>query len=121
MDRRTFVNRLLVAGGLGSTSAVTFNSTFAAGSNFSGYKALISIHLNGGCDGNDVIVPTDSAYADYAKSRPNVALKKDTLTPLSGALLPTIPRRLLYPESELERNKNTPKGVLLTDKLWWDK
>jgi uncharacterized protein (DUF1501 family) len=87
MDRRTFVNRLLVAGGLGSTSAVTFNSTFAAGSNLSGYKALISIHLNGGCDGNDVIVPTDSAYADYAKSRPNVALKKDTLTPLSGSFL----------------------------------
>jgi len=86
MDRRTFVNRLLVAGGLGSTSALTFNSP-AATSSLSGYKALISIHLNGGCDGNDVIVPTDSAYADYAKSRPNVALKKDTLANLSGTYL----------------------------------
>ena len=75
MDRRTFVNRLLVAGGLGGVGALTFNST-AATTSLSGYKALISIHLNGGCDGNDVIVPTDSAYADYAKSRPNVALKK---------------------------------------------
>ena len=87
MDRRTFVNRLLVAGGLGTASATTFNSTFAAGVNLTGYKALVSIHLNGGCDGNDVIVPTDSAYADYSKSRPNVALKKDALAPLSGSFL----------------------------------
>ena len=87
MDRRTFINRLLVAGGLGTGGAITFNSTLAAGTNLSGYKALVSIHLNGGCDGNDVIVPTDSAYADYAKSRPNVALKKDALTPLSGSFL----------------------------------
>jgi uncharacterized protein (DUF1501 family) len=87
MDRRTFINRLLVAGGLGTGSAITFNSTLAAGNNLSGYKALVSIHLNGGCDGNDVLVPTDSAYADYAKSRPNVALKKDALTPLSGSFL----------------------------------
>jgi len=86
MDRRTFVNRLLVAGGLGGASALTFNSP-AATSNLSGYKALISIHLNGGCDGNDVIVPTDSGYADYLKSRPNVALKKDTLAPLTGSYL----------------------------------
>ncbi len=86
MDRRTFVNRLLVAGGLGGASALTFNSP-AATTNLTGYKALISIHLNGGCDGNDVIVPTDSAYSDYLKSRPNVALKKDTLAPLSGSYL----------------------------------
>jgi len=86
MDRRTFVNRLLVAGGLCGASALTFNSP-AATSNLSGYKALISIHLNGGCDGNDVIVPTDSGYADYLKSRPNVALKKDTLAPLTGSYL----------------------------------
>jgi hypothetical protein len=86
MDRRTFVNRLLVAGGLGGASALTFNSP-AATSSLSGYKALISIHLNGGCDGNDVIVPTDSAYADYIKSRPNVGLKKDTLSPLTGSFL----------------------------------
>jgi uncharacterized protein (DUF1501 family) len=86
MDRRTFVNRLLVAGGLGGASALTFNSP-AATSTLSGYKALISIHLNGGCDGNDVIVPTDSAFADYQKSRPNVSLKKDALAPLSGSYL----------------------------------
>jgi uncharacterized protein (DUF1501 family) len=86
MDRRTFVNRLMVAGGLGSASALTFNS-LAASTNLSGYKALISIHLNGGCDGNDVIVPTDSAYSDYSKSRPNVALKKDSLAPLTGSYL----------------------------------
>ncbi len=87
MDRRTFVNRLLVAGGLSGASALTFNASMAASSNLSGYKALVCIHLNGGCDGNDVIVPTDSAHADYIKSRPNVGLKKDALTPLSGSFL----------------------------------
>ncbi len=87
MDRRTFVNRLLVAGGLSGASALTFNASMAASSNLSGYKALVCIHLNGGCDGNDVIVPTDSAHADYIKSRPNVGLKKDALTALSGSFL----------------------------------
>jgi hypothetical protein len=32
-----------------------------------------------------------------------------------------IPRRLLYPQSERNYNPNTPTGVNLTTRLWWDK
>jgi hypothetical protein len=31
-----------------------------------------------------------------------------------------IPRRFLYPTSELVYNQNVPKGVSLVDRVWWD-
>ena len=30
------------------------------------------------------------------------------------------PNRFLYPSGELTRNKNCPKGVTVSDKVWWD-
>jgi len=42
------------------------------------------------------------------------------LTPPSGATENVIPRRFLYPQSEDLYNKNTPQGVKLIDKVWWD-
>jgi uncharacterized protein (DUF1501 family) len=87
MNRRNFINKVLVGSGLAGTGVFSLNPSFAGAPSLSGYKALVTIHLNGGCDGNDVIVPTDGAYADYSKSRPNVALKKDALAPLSGTYL----------------------------------
>jgi hypothetical protein len=42
------------------------------------------------------------------------------LSPNPGAVISGIPRRLLYSEYELERNTNTPTGVQVTDKVWWD-
>jgi hypothetical protein len=41
------------------------------------------------------------------------------LTPNAGTSI-DIPRRFLYPQTEQERNKNTPIGVQLTDKVGWD-
>lgn len=32
-----------------------------------------------------------------------------------------IPRRLLYPQSERNYNPNTPTGINLTTRIWWDK
>lgn len=31
-----------------------------------------------------------------------------------------IPRRFLYPTSELVYNQNMPKGITITDRVWWD-
>ncbi|MFN8286336.1 MAG: SusD/RagB family nutrient-binding outer membrane lipoprotein [Chitinophagales bacterium] len=41
------------------------------------------------------------------------------ISPFPGSVS-AIPRRFLYPETEVERNKNTPTGVMTTDKVWWD-
>lgn len=44
------------------------------------YRALVCVFLFGGADGNNMIVPADSAaYATYARGRQNVALPADAL------------------------------------------
>jgi len=48
------------------------------------YKALVVVFLSGGYDGNNVLVPLDGAYNDYAKARPSLALPKDSFVSLSG-------------------------------------
>jgi uncharacterized protein (DUF1501 family) len=49
------------------------------------YKALVIVYLNGGNDGNNVLVPTDAAYTDYMNARANLALAKASLTALAGS------------------------------------
>ena len=51
------------------------------------YKALVVVFLSGGFDGNNVLIPTDAAYSDYAKARPSLALPKDSLIRLSGSFM----------------------------------
>jgi uncharacterized protein (DUF1501 family) len=49
------------------------------------YKALVCVFLFGGNDGNNSIVPTDSArYSAYAAARPPLALPQASLLGLSG-------------------------------------
>lgn len=50
----------------------------------SAYKALLVIHLNGGNDGNNMLIPTDGAYSDYENSRQNLAIPRRQITGLSG-------------------------------------
>jgi hypothetical protein len=42
------------------------------------------------------------------------------LTPVTGALS-AIPRRMLYPESEILTNAQPQQSALATDRVWWDK
>ena len=49
------------------------------------YKALVVVYLNGGNDGNNLLVPTDGAYGDYQLSRANLALAKASLANLPGS------------------------------------
>ena len=46
------------------------------------YKALVCIFMFGGNDSNNMIVPVDSAYANYASIRANLALPQASLLPL---------------------------------------
>lgn len=48
------------------------------------FKAVVVVFLSGGFDGNNVLIPIDAAYTDYSKSRPSLALAKDSLIRLSG-------------------------------------
>lgn len=48
------------------------------------YRALVVLFLNGGNDGHNLIVPTDSMYGDYQSARSNLALPKASLAGLSG-------------------------------------
>lgn len=67
-----------VAGMLGSLS----RSSVAADDE---YRALVVVYLNGGNDGNNMLVPTDGAYSDYQRSRQNLALIKSRLVALTGS------------------------------------
>ena len=49
------------------------------------YRALVVVYLNGGNDGNNVLVPTDGAYTDYQRSRQNLALTRSSLVALTGS------------------------------------
>ncbi len=53
-------------------------------SSLSSYKAVVVITLVGGNDGNNMLVPLDSnRYAQYASSRPSLAMPQGSLLPLS--------------------------------------
>ena len=47
------------------------------------YKAVICIFLNGGNDGNDMLIPADGAYGDYANAHGPLALPLDELVRLN--------------------------------------
>lgn len=50
-----------------------------------GYRALVCIALYGGNDGNNMIVPIDSAYDAYAAVRGSLAIPKASLAPIGAA------------------------------------
>ena len=57
---------------------------------------------------------TNQPYADYRRTGfPN-------LTVAQGAVLPAIPTRYPYPQSELDFNTQNVPSVQISDKLWWD-
>jgi uncharacterized protein (DUF1501 family) len=81
----TFLNRRRFIGGAAAASVSLIGGaslpSLALGGN---YKALVVIHLNGGNDGNNTLVPTDGAYNDYQAARQNLALPKASLAALPG-------------------------------------
>jgi hypothetical protein len=58
---------------------------------------------------------TNQAYADYRR----VGLP--VLTPHPDGVLPAIPTRYPYAQSEIDYNAANTPSVSISDKLWWDK
>jgi uncharacterized protein (DUF1501 family) len=86
MDRRHFLRFASAApmvSMLGGASLLGQHDDALAASN--DYRALIVLFLGGGNDGLNTLVPTDGAYDDYSKARPELALSKSVLTSLSGS------------------------------------
>jgi uncharacterized protein (DUF1501 family) len=92
--RRDFLLRsgALTAGGLVSRLAPLSALGLAAGAHAqaaSDYKALVCVFLYGGMDGNNLVVPMDSAgYAQYAAVRPaasGVNIAQSALLPIQPA------------------------------------
>ena len=91
--RRDFLLRAtaLTAGGLAARLA-PFTALLPAGAHAQSaadYKALVCVFLYGGVDGNNLVVPMDSAgYAQYSAARPpasNVNLTQAQLLPIQPA------------------------------------
>jgi uncharacterized protein (DUF1501 family) len=80
------INRRNFLAHAGAVSLAGIASTLASVKNVQAadYKALVVVFLSGGHDGNNVLVPLDGAYNDYAKARPSLALPKDSFVSLSG-------------------------------------
>ncbi|NDD24646.1 MAG: DUF1501 domain-containing protein [Betaproteobacteria bacterium] len=81
INRRDFLSHA------GAVSLAGIAATLASVKNVQAadYKALVVVFLSGGFDGNNVLVPTDAAYNDYANARSALALPKDSLVRLSGS------------------------------------
>lgn len=86
-SRRDFLKKLSITTGVGLAGASGLYSFESLSASLSGYKALIVVHLNGGNDSNDLLVPMDGAFSDYERARPSIALKKDMLQSISGTYL----------------------------------
>lgn len=86
MKRRTLLKAATAPAALGLAGTGLFGalgmaSGFAAASD---YRAVVCVFLNGGNDGNNMLVPTDGAYADYTNARYDLALPLDSLAALNG-------------------------------------
>jgi uncharacterized protein (DUF1501 family) len=81
------INRRKFLSHAGAVSLAGIATTLASVSDVQAadYKALVVVFLSGGHDGNNILVPLDAAYNDYAKARPDLALPKDSLVKLSGS------------------------------------
>jgi len=86
ISRRHFLQ--LGAGALATSSVLGMNGArrAVASTSSSGYKALICLHLNGGNDGHNWVVPVSQpAYGAYASARGDLALPQSSLLQLKGA------------------------------------
>ena len=48
------------------------------------YRALVCVFLNGGSDANNMVIPTDAAYANYSGARPGLAIPQGNILPINN-------------------------------------
>jgi uncharacterized protein (DUF1501 family) len=87
LSRRSF-NKLAFRTGIAAATAPLWRNSlcakaFAQAAN--GYRAIVVITLNGGNDGNNMVIPLDSAsYAQYATLRSSLALPQSSCRVLNS-------------------------------------
>ncbi len=90
INRRSFIGQTSCAA-VGSTALLSTLSNFMltkaalaeSAASFNDYKALICFFLPGGNDSFNMLVPTGSAYQQYATARGDLALPQSSLLPIS--------------------------------------
>ena len=81
MQRR----RILQLGAFSALAGAGFGSLVGSAS-AADYRAAVCVFLNGGCDGNHLIVPNDNAgYTAYSSARPALAIPRAQLLPIAPA------------------------------------
>ncbi len=92
-SRREFLKRCCTFGACGAAAHLTrFGLMTANAQTTSTYKALVCIFMNGGNDGNNLIVPLNASatpgnpatYAGYQAARGQLALGQGTVLPVSA-------------------------------------
>lgn len=75
----------MVAGGSAVAALGQLGLSSALAADSGSYRAMVGVFLFGGNDAWNMVVPTDSRYADYAKQRGSgLALAQASLMPLAG-------------------------------------
>jgi uncharacterized protein (DUF1501 family) len=88
ISRRMFMNIAAKSGLSAATAPLWFNeiSSRAFAQTADSYKAIVVITMNGGNDGNNMIVPLDDAeYGQYSALRGAIAIPQSACLPLSGS------------------------------------
>src|SRR6185503_18436561 len=80
MDRRTF---LKTSACVASSLCLKLGALPLMAEETSGYRAIVVINLEGGNDGNSMLLPLDSnAYQYYSQARGSAAIPQSNLIPL---------------------------------------
>jgi uncharacterized protein (DUF1501 family) len=75
----------MVAGGAAVAALGQLGLSSALAADTGSYRAMVGVFLFGGNDAWNMVMPTDSRYADYAKQRgTGLALAQSSLVPLTG-------------------------------------
>ncbi len=84
INRRHFLARSVHAGA--GLSALSMLGAMTAAAQSDDYKAVVCLFMYGGNDSNNLLVPTDANYTQYATSRtPVLALAQNSLLPVTLA------------------------------------
>ena len=108
LHRRSFLKlaSLAAAGNAAAMNPFGNLSALAQSSSGSDYKALVCILLQGGNDGNNMLVPGDTAgYTAYASARQSLALPRSSLLGLNGATNLTLHPSMPEVQQLFQKNK----------------
>ena len=108
VQRRSFLKlaSLAAAGNAAALSPFGSLSALAQSSGGSNYKALVCIQLVGGNDGNNMLIPGDTAgYTQYAAARQNLALSRSSLLGLNSSTNLTLSPNMPEVQQLFQKNK----------------